>query len=62
MRKTVQEWLDAHHHSNGPAKKKIAGLKRLKRIPSKPATNGDALPANKHRAKKKPTNVKRRPR
>jgi hypothetical protein len=61
MRKTVQEWLDAHHHSNGPAKKKIAGLKRLKRIPSKPATNGDGLAAGKRPAKKQPKKTKRRP-
>ena len=58
MRKTVQEWMDANHHSNGPAKKKIAGLKRLKRFPGT-ETGVDGLAA-KRRAKKKVGGVKKR--
>jgi hypothetical protein len=62
MRKTVQEWMDANQQSNGPAKKKIAGLKRLKRFPGS-AVNGsrNAAGTDKRRGKKNAVKVKRRP-
>lgn len=60
MRKTVQEWLDTHHHSIGPAKKKVAGLKRLKRIPSKSTTSVDGIAIKKRRAKKTGDSATRR--
>jgi len=59
MRKTVQEWMDANQHSNGPAKKKIAGLKRLKPFPAS-VTGVDGLAAAKRRVKKQVGGVKKR--
>jgi hypothetical protein len=60
MRKTVQEWMDANQRSNGPAKKKIAGLKRLKRFPASAAGVDRLAGAKKHRAKKKIATMKKR--
>jgi hypothetical protein len=60
MRKTVQEWMDANHHSNGPAKKKIAGLKRLKRFPAS-VTGFDGQAAKRLVMKKVGGVKKRRP-
>jgi hypothetical protein len=59
MRKTVQEWMDANQQSAGPAKKKVAGLKRLKQFGGS-AVNGAGTPV-KRRAKKKAPVGKRRP-
>jgi hypothetical protein len=58
MRKTVQEWMDANQHSNGPAKKKVAGLKRLKRYPG---TAGNMKAAGKLQGMKNAAKKKRKP-
>jgi hypothetical protein len=59
MRKTVQEWMDANQQSNGPAKKKIAAIKRSKRFPGAGA-NENASAGAKRQTKKKDIGVKKR--